>query len=162
MDKIDRATEILTNGSICMYYKNSILNEDLTWFTNNNYEAFDINTKNWTSKNAHIKLKNELGFPDYYGENLNAFDDCLGDMFNPKYKGLILAFRNFDNFVFEDHKFAEGILDIISANSRVWLLKGKKLITLLQSNNPDLHFPKLGGTKPFWNASEWFNSDRES
>lgn len=160
-NKVDLGIEILSNGPICMYYKNNLLNEDINWFSNRNYEVFDINTKNWTSKNAHTRLKNELGFPDYYGENLNAFDDCLDDMLNPKYEGLILIFRNFDDFVFEDHKFAEGILDIIAYNSRSWLVKGKKLITLIQSNNPNLHFQKLGGVKPFWNSSEWFDSDRK-
>ena len=29
----------------------------------------------------HEKLMDELGFPEYYGMNLDALHDCLGDIF---------------------------------------------------------------------------------
>tara|TARA_R110002074_G_scaffold226957_2_gene398542 strand:- start:1960 stop:2460 length:501 start_codon:yes stop_codon:yes gene_type:complete len=160
-DKIERDIEILKDGPICKYFKNGILDEDIIWFSNNNFEIIEMNCRNWNRKNAHQKLKIALNFPDYYGENLDAFNDCLGDLFNKKYKGLILVFRNFDNFVEEDGKFAEGILDNIADESRIWLVTGQKLIGLVQSNNPDLNFPKLGGISPSWNSSEWFDADRK-
>jgi ribonuclease inhibitor len=31
-------------------------------------------------KNPHIYMKKILKFPDYYGENLDALFDCLGDI----------------------------------------------------------------------------------
>ncbi|MGY4893327.1 MAG: barstar family protein [Candidatus Saccharimonadota bacterium] len=34
--------------------------------------------KNWTS--FHNLFKNELGFPKYYGANMNAWIDCMGDI----------------------------------------------------------------------------------
>ncbi len=159
--KIEKDIGILKNGPICKYFKNGILDEDLNWFNNNNFEIIEMNCRSWNRKNAHQNLKVALSFPDYYGENLNAFADCLSDMYNEKYKGLILVFRLYDNFVEEDGKFAEAILDIIARESRVWLLKGQKLIGLIQSDNPDLDFPELGGTSPSWNGEEWFNADRK-
>ncbi|WP_162051351.1 barstar family protein [Pontibacter pamirensis] len=33
---------------------------------------------NW--KSFHIEFKNILGFPDYYGENMNAWIDCVDDL----------------------------------------------------------------------------------
>jgi RNAse (barnase) inhibitor barstar len=160
-DKIEKDFEILKNGPICKYFKNGILDEDLNWFNNNNFEIIEMNCRNWNRKNAHQNLKVALNFPDYYGENLDAFNDCLSDMYNKRYRGLILVFRRYDNFAEEDGNFAEAILDIISNQSRIWLLTGQKLIGLIQSDNPDLHFPELGGTSPSWNSSEWFNSSRK-
>ncbi|WP_100616346.1 barstar family protein [Confluentibacter citreus] len=160
-DKIERDIEILKNGPICKYFKNGVLNDDLIWFSNNNFEIIEMNTRTWNRKNAHPNLKTALNFPDYYGENLNAFVDCLRDLYNKKYKGLILAFRNYDNFVNEDKNLATGILDIIAKESRIWLLTGQKLIGLVQSDNPDLDFPELGGISPDWNSSEWFNDNRK-
>ncbi|GGD15551.1 barstar family protein [Flavobacterium orientale] len=160
-DKIEKDIEILRHGPICKYFKNGILDEDLIWFSNNNFEIIEMNCRNWNSKNAHQHLKVALNFPDYYGENLNAFADCLTDMYNKRYKGLILVFRRYDHFVEEDGKFAEAILDIITGESRVWLLSGQKLIGLVQSDNPDLDFSNLGGISPSWNGSEWLNKNRK-
>lgn len=160
-ENIEKDIEILKSGPICKYFKNGILDEDLNWFNNNNFEIIEMNCRNWNHKNVHQKLKDALSFPDYYGENLNAFEDCLTDMYNKTYRGLILVFRRYDSFVEEDGKFAEAILDIIARQSRVWLLTGQKLIGLIQSDNPDLDFPELGGTSPSWNGIEWLNENRK-
>ena len=32
------------------------------------------------ARQLHVKLKKELGFPDYYGYNLDALFDCLTDI----------------------------------------------------------------------------------
>ena len=149
-----RDIEILKNGPISKYFRNGVLNEDLVWFSDNNYEIIEMNVRNWNSKNAHRNLKIALSFPEYYGENLDAFNDCLGDMYNKRYKGLVLVFRRYDNFVEEDRGFAEGIIDIIANESRIWLLTGQKLFGLIQSDNPHLDFPKIGGISPSWNGTE--------
>ncbi len=81
-------------------------------------------------------------------------------MLDNRFNGLILVFRNFDNFYIEDNSNSEAILDIISKESRNWLLFGKKLIVLLQSNDSNIDFSELGGVSPHWNTSERLNSDR--
>jgi RNAse (barnase) inhibitor barstar len=160
-EKIERDIEILKDGPISKYFKNRILDEDIIWFSNNNFEVIEMNSRNWNKKNAHQKLKTALNFPDYYGENLNAFSDCLSDMYNKRYKGLILVFRHYDDFVESDRSFAEGVLDIIAGKSRNWLLTGQKLIGLVQSDNPHIEFPELGGISPSWNSAEWLNENRK-
>ena len=35
------------------------------------------------AREAHEYLARELGFPAYYGHNLDALSDCLGDIFTP-------------------------------------------------------------------------------
>ncbi|MEL7146035.1 MAG: barstar family protein [Bacteroidota bacterium] len=161
MKKNQRDVEILREGPICMYHHNGILNEDFIWFSDHHFEVFDMNCHSWTRKNFHAKLKEALYFPDYYGENLNAFNDCLRDMLNRKFRGLVLIFRNFDTMVEQHRPASEGILDAIAHTSREWLVEGHKLICLIQSSDPDLNFPELGGLSPFWNNSEWFDADRK-
>jgi ribonuclease inhibitor len=40
-----------------------------------------IDGKKMTSReNAHVHLAERLSFPDYYGGNLDALHDCLGDI----------------------------------------------------------------------------------
>ena len=35
------------------------------------------------AREVHDYLASELGFPEYYGRNLDALHDCLGDVFTP-------------------------------------------------------------------------------
>ncbi len=41
----------------------------------------DVNTLD----KMHEKLKQAFGFPDFYGANVNALIDCLGDIRYPEY-----------------------------------------------------------------------------
>lgn len=160
MNSSQRDLEILRDGPICLYHNSGMLNKDCSWFSDNNFELIDINCGTWTKNNIHSKIKEALFFPDYYGENLAAFYDCLSDMYNTKYRGLVLIFRSFDHVVAEKRNLAEGILDAIALTSREWLIEGHKLICLIQSSDPDLELPKLGGLHPVWNNEEWLNANR--
>jgi RNAse (barnase) inhibitor barstar len=153
--------QILRQGAICMYYKMEILDNDLYWFLDARYKIIDIDSAKWTSKTAHKYIKEGFSFPDYYGENLNAFNDCLGDLYPDNYyQGVVIVFRHYDDFSREDKAFSEALLDIIACQSREWLLSGKRLIGLIQSNDPDLFFEKVGGYHPRWNGLEWLNERR--
>lgn len=157
---MNKDLEILRNGPICKYFKSSILDEDVNWFLDNRFDVYDIDLKAWNGRNFHENLKTEFSFPDYYGGNLAAFGDCLGDMFNPRYKGVVIVFRNYDVFYNGNSKPAIAILDIIAQESRVWLLDGQKLLALIHSNEPQLELPILGGVSPGWNSKEWLNKER--
>ena len=110
----------------------------------------------------HEHLARTLHFPSYYGKNLNAFNDCLGDMQDIDSVGQVLVLRRFDRPVskFKDH--CEGLLDIIAHQSRIWLVEGQRLLCLVQSDDPDLDFGIVGGYRPSWNRSEWSDSERKA
>ena len=48
--------QILKNGAVCMYYKNAILDKDVLWFTDNRFEVYDMDVRNWKPKNLHQNL----------------------------------------------------------------------------------------------------------
>ena len=156
----DIAFQILADGPIAMYHTVGILDKDLQWFRTNNYSVYDLDTKNWSGGQAHADIKKSLDFPDYYGENMAAFNDCLGDMISPDHKGVVLVFRHFDNFLKADKKFGLDLLHIIAEQSRQWLLNRQRLIGIVQSDDPWLTIEKIGGTSPIWNRQEWLNKDR--
>ena len=55
---------------------------------------------------------------------------------------------------------AEALLDIFAGTSRYKLLTGRRLITLVQADEPSIRFEKLGGVSAEWNRREWLNKDR--
>lgn len=101
----------------------------------------------------------ELGFPDYYGKNLDAFNDCLSDIV-PSGEGCVLVLKKFDKFNARDKDTAYHVLDIIENNSWRLLVGNQKLIAFLHSNDPQLHLQSLGALPVLWNNEEWMNQSR--
>ncbi|SDK25907.1 Barstar, RNAse (barnase) inhibitor [Catalinimonas alkaloidigena] len=146
--------QLIQDSSIILYRNNGFLDEDLVTLSKLNYHIIDINVAKWNIKHVHKHLKEALGFPGYYGENLNAFNDCLRDLYDTRFRGLVLVFRRFDNLTDQSRSFCEALLDIIAHTSRNWSLTGYFFIGMFQSNDPDLEFGKLGGINPQWNSQE--------
>jgi len=153
---------LLKDGNVIKYHNTDVLEGDIEWLDKNNYDLIDIDTASWNSNNFHQSIKSSFSFPDYYGENLNAFADCLSDMKNAKYKGLVIVLRRFDNFTDLDRVLSESLLDAISSIARRWVLQGFYLLCLVQSDDPDITYDKIGGYAPNWNGVEWFDDDRRN
>ena len=51
---------------------------------------------------VHYELKNKFGFPDYYGENLDALWDCLDYYIDDELAVKIFGFMNIEN-LFDDY-----------------------------------------------------------
>lgn len=152
--------QILQRGAICMYHKLKVIEKDIEWFNNNRYQIVNMDASNWSPENVFKNIMKSFGF-DGYGENLDAFEDYLDDLRKEKYRGLLLVFRGMGQLADKDKHLCEGILDVIAGTSRRWLVSGQRLICLLQSDNPDLYFEKIGGYNPSWNWQEWFDDKRK-
>ena len=150
--------QILQNGWTSLYWRTSILDDDLKWFEKENYVIVEFNCKTWDNGGVmHSQLKDKLNFPDYYGENFNALRDCLSDL-NIIKTGFVFVFRHLDNI---DKQRAHAILDIVADSARFHMLFGNRIITLAQVDNPDYEIDALGQTTAQWNGQEWLDSRRE-
>ncbi len=152
---------IIRDGPIVKYFSSDILEEDIKELDKMRYQIIDLSTSDWTPENAHKKIQVGFDFPDYYGGNRAAFEDCLDDKFDKKYRGLVIVFRHFDKFYSENKEFSESLMDGISSVAWTWLLTGQRLITIIQSDDPDLEIDRVGGYQPSWNGAEWFDDKRK-
>lgn len=149
---------ILENGWISLYWKNEILVKDLQWFKTEKYSIVDFDCKTWVDENEmHRQLRQKLNFPDYYGENFDALNDCLSDL-EILDAGQIVTFRHLDRF---DIKRVHILLDVFANNARRQMLFGKRLIVLAQVDNPNYQLDQVGATPVMWNGAEWLNSNRQ-
>jgi len=93
-DRLDWA--ILQNGWSSLYCNHGILEADLTWFRSAEFKIIEVHCSDWHNTGSiHRSLKRELSFPDYYGNNLSALNDCLSDM-EISGEGLVVVLQDFD------------------------------------------------------------------
>ena len=69
--------------------------------------ALDLREAN-DIKEAHKKIKEELNFPDYYGANLDALNDCISELDGIDFIYILVCENTFDGIdeiigVFEDN-----------------------------------------------------------
>src|SRR5689334_9753583 len=78
----------------------------------------------------HRDVAAALHFPDYYGNNLDALNDCMRDVVDQEYgwspdaTGLVLVFTGYDAYATRRPGSAHSVLDILADRSRDALLFG--------------------------------------
>ncbi|MEX3623057.1 barstar family protein [Viridibacillus arvi] len=159
MGKLEKWRELIQNGSIILFWDTKILERNLKQLECDGFEIYSFDCTLWNEKNFHEEFASTLNFPDYYGKNLNAFNDCLSDIL-PKKTGFILTFKNYDVFTKRYPDIAYDILDIIQLNAWRNLIEGNVLLGFVQSNDGNFSMPPVGGMSPCWNSNEWLDKNR--
>ncbi|MBI1785573.1 barstar family protein [Candidatus Sumerlaeota bacterium] len=161
-EDLDRTDwKLFQNGWITMYWKLGILDEDCSWLAQNGYQIYRLDCAKWNSKSRALKeLGAGLRFPDYYGQNLDALNDCLSDLEIPNNGGCAIVLLHYDKFAKVNRAVAQAILDILADRGRGFMLFGQRLATLIQSDDPNISFDCVGATPVVWNCREWYNRQR--
>jgi Barstar (barnase inhibitor) len=160
---------VIRDGGITIYRNLDYLEEDIQWLREKNYRIHRLDCSDWNSENAmHESMKAALSFPDYYGMNFNALNDVIDYIDVSDDGGTALVLLSFE--VYADRRAtslpgsnpdqAKILLDILSWTSHEFLLTGRRFLTMIQSNDPSMHYEKLGCRSAFWNRREWLNKDR--
>lgn len=161
--------QILRDGSVSLYFKPEYLHADVEWLRQHDYQIFTCDCTQWTTEEAmHTGFQQTLSFPDYYGKNVNALQDCLYDLPVPETGGMALVLNRFDVYakgtgsalMHSGRTEAEVVLDLLAGASRHFLLTGRRFLTMVQSDDPHTRFDELGGKAARWNRREWLNKSR--
>ena len=101
----DRALRLLTNTSVTLFWRARVLDETTAWLSDHGYQVVRVDAAHWTTEHdLHRGIAAALSFPDYYGRNLNALNDCMRDVVRHRYgwatstTGLVLVFTSYDAF----------------------------------------------------------------
>jgi len=152
---------LFQNGWVTMYWKTNVLESDCAWLRDHGYHIQQFATEHWSSASDALRsLGVGLAFPDYYGQNLDAFSDCLSDIEIPIHSGTAIVLLRYDCFAAVDPVTSHAILDILSRRARGHMLFGRRLAILVQTDDPKLSFGPLAPTHAGWNRREWPNKNR--
>jgi hypothetical protein len=157
----DRAFQLARNSVVTLFWRREVLAETVTWLAEHGYQLVRLDAGGWTtSADFHHDVKAALDFPDYYGHNLDAFNDCMRDVATYEYgatrdaTGTVLVFTGYDAFAAREPRAAQVILDVIADAARRAMLVGHRMLCLAQSNDADIAFEPVGATPVLWNPAE--------
>jgi hypothetical protein len=152
---------------VTMFWKRSILDDTVRWLAEHGYDVVALDAASWNSADHMFQdVAEALDFPDYFGQNLAALNDCMRDVASGDYgwrrdaTGFVLVLTGFEAFAALDRRTAQGMLDIFAERARDASLIGNRLICLIQSNDPQLSFEPVGAVPVMWNDAEWLERRR--
>mgnify|MGYP000942301743 CR=1 FL=1 len=150
---------LLQNSPVTLYHLREVLDDDLQKLANCKYRNVIFDCSTWQSEmDLHRAFADQLQFPNYYGHNFDALNDCLGDA-NIIDQDTAVVLLHFNDFSRENPR-AWLVLDIIANASWFHLLFGTRLLGLVQSTDPQISFESVGARPVIWNPREWFDSSR--
>ena len=153
--------DLLQNGAVSLYFQPQVLAADVDWLKDHEYRVDTFDCSLWVDQSEmHQAFAYQLEFPNYYGRNLDALNDCMSDLEIRDHSGRALVFNRYDSFAAKFPHVAWSVLNIMESNSRNLLLFGKRLIILVQSDDPAISFEPVGGRGVGWNRREWLNRSR--
>ena len=98
---------------------------------------------------AHIDLKDgdalraiaqSLRFPDWFGGNWDALEDCLGDLSWREGDGHVLVFRNWQKLPPDD---LGVLIDVLRSTAEFWSGRGRPFFAVLIDPENKLALPPL-------------------
>ena len=153
---------LVHNTFVTLFWDGAVLRQATSWLVAHNYDVVQADAGLWnTADEMFTAVAHALQFPSYFGQNLDALNDCLSDVAAGDYgwrgeaTGLVLVLDNFDRFADVDRRVAQALLNIVADNARRAMLIGNRLICLIQSNDPDIRFEPVGAMPVMWNDAEW-------
>jgi RNAse (barnase) inhibitor barstar len=158
---------LVHNTFVTMFWRSPLLDETIDWLRSHGYHVAEFDAGSWGSDaDMYDDVALGLNFPDYFGRNLDALNDCMRDVASGDYgwdadaTGLVIVLRAFDAFTAVDRRTAQIMLDIFADQARCAILIGHRIICLVQSDDPRLSFEAVGAMPVMWNDAEQLNSKR--
>jgi RNAse (barnase) inhibitor barstar len=152
---------LMRDGALSLFHKPSALQAAISWFQERLYDVRILDAHTWQQgADFHSDVARVLNFPDYKGNSLDALNDFVTDMDIPANAGMVVVFLHFDAFLTRHPKLAISVMDIFADATWYFLVQGKKLLILLQSDKPDIQLKPVGCRYAVWHPGEWLNKDR--
>ena len=152
---------LFQNGGVVLYHKQQILAEHTAWLLREGYQLRELDATPWKdSRSFHEDVKRAFAFPSHYTNNLASFVDALAELEIPPGGAVAVQVKRYDRFAKVESHLAWSVLDALETTSRRLLLTGRRLLTLVQSEDPRIKFERVGAMPVNWNPREWLESDR--
>ena len=153
--------QLFQNGGVILSHKHQVMTEDVAWLIRAGYQLRELDAHGWANAAAfHEDVKRVFAFPKHYTSNLASLVDALAELEIAPGGAIAVQLRRYDRFVKAEPHLAWAVLDALETTSRRLLLTGRRLLSLVQSDDARIKFERVGAMPVNWNPREWLDSDR--
>jgi hypothetical protein len=152
---------------VSLYWRDTVLAEAVDELGALEYKIVDVDAAGWTTADdLYDAIAAALDFPNYFGRNVSALNDCLNDVADYGYgsdesaAGTILVLRHYDGFARVQPELAHAVLDSFQSIALGARLIGHRMACLVQSDDPRLEFAPVGAAPVIWNPKESLRTAR--
>ena len=162
---MDRADwHLLRHGAVTLFWDPSILEATKDDLRQLGYEISEVGCKSGMQHfraelSDVLRWEEQFGY-DHWNGNLDALNDGFRDYPFDNTGRSALMLVGFHGLVATDSKFAHQVLDIIESAARDYLLLGKILICLVQTDDNRYDCAPIGCRTANWNSQEWLDTNR--
>jgi hypothetical protein len=157
----DLAYRLVRASFVTLFHRQEVLTRTTQWLKEHEYQLVRLDAGGWGSEvDLHRAMGRALNFPPDCGHTLDALNGCVRAVVEGRYGwdersvGLVLIFHNYERFARRSPYASQVVLEIIADQARGGALLGRRLICLVQSDNPEISFEPLGMGVPPWNEAE--------
>lgn len=109
-------------------------------FLSKAYKLFALDGETLNSKDDLLnKISQVMQFPDYFGNNWDALEECLNDLRWLPAAGYAIQFKHADDFVKCCRSDFETFLQIVETVARTWGISDKDFLLIIETHNPFLY-----------------------
>ncbi|WP_079193545.1 barstar family protein [Streptomyces sp. CB02488] len=160
--------EYMDNTFVTLFRRRQLLTDAELRLEERGFRVVHLAAGEWArERDMHRAFAAALRFPDYYGNNLDALNDCLGDVAchgpyddSPEGTGLVLSITDYDRFAAACPQAAQSVLDIVADQARRAAVLRRRFFCLVHSNDPDIRFEPVGAMPVMWNRDERADAER--
>ncbi|MDX9911256.1 MAG: hypothetical protein RBS39_05450 [Phycisphaerales bacterium] len=146
---------------IILYCSTQKLKNDVAWLARNDYVIMEFDCQRWTSQDAiHNDVSEQFEFSHWYLGSPRAIHGMLMDVDVPEVGGLAVVLRRVDGIRVDYDDFVWNLMNFCTYVIRFHLLFGRRMLLLVQSNDPAMEFKEVGGRSVNWNWEERSRRDR--
>jgi RNAse (barnase) inhibitor barstar len=157
-DRLD--FRLLQFGPVALYYQSTVLDRDVAGVSGLGYEVRRLDLEAADADAFHDLISSSLNFPDYYGRNLDALNDCVSELPYSFESDVLLVLDSFDTLFRRDGQFAHAVLDVLWRNALRNQLVGHTMLVFVRSTDPRIQVPPVGSSSIYWNPAEFLNESR--
>ena len=159
--------DIASTGFVNKVWGATVLAQTVSVLSASGYRVVQLDAEAWRGiDDFHDAISGALAFPDYYGRNLDALSDCLGDVAEQAYgwesadAGLVIIVHGFDLFHRLEPRTAIGFSRLCQSAGQYAALFGHRMLTLLKVEDENFTFEPAALLTVPWIAAEFLDSAR--